>query len=76
MNSQDLRKDNKRRTDTNGGEDRTQRKTREDKKFAPFEAELICPLTQYFFGECFWGKEASAKVAYNQGFEKGGYLSR
>ena len=45
MKKRDLRKDIKRRTDTNAGEDRTQRKTREDKKFAPFEAELICPLT-------------------------------
>ena len=41
----DLRKDNERRTDTNVGEDRTQRKIREDKSFAPNEDNWGCPLT-------------------------------
>ena len=41
----DLRKDNERRTDTNVGEDRTQRKTREDRSFAPKKDNRDCPLT-------------------------------
>ena len=34
-----------RRTDTNTGEDRTQRKVREDRSFALNEDKLLCPLT-------------------------------
>ena len=45
MNSQDLRKDNKRRTDTNGGEERTHLDNGEDRSFAPNEDKLLCPLT-------------------------------
>ena len=41
-----MRKDFKRRTDTNVGEDRTHRKIREDRRFAPNEAEWLCPLTK------------------------------
>ena len=61
MNSQDLRKDNKRRTDTNGGEDWTQRKVREDKIFAPNEDNWGCPLTQYFFDQKTWEKGGVCK---------------
>ena len=42
----DLRKDNERRTDTNGGEDWTQRKIREDRSFAPKKNIRGCPLTK------------------------------
>jgi len=42
----DLRKDFKRRTDTNKGEEKTHLMIREDSRFAPNEAELICPLTK------------------------------
>jgi len=45
MKKVDLRKDFKRRTDTNGGEDRTQRKLREDRRFAPKKDNRGCPLT-------------------------------
>ena len=40
-----MRKDIKRRTDTNAGEDWTQRELREDKSFAPKKDKWGCPLT-------------------------------
>ena len=46
MKKEDLRKDIKRRTDTNSGEERTHLENREDKLFAPNEDELLCPLTK------------------------------
>ena len=67
MNSQDLRKDNVRRTDTNSGENRTQRKVREDRRFASNEDKLLCPLTQYFLVVTFWGKEVLVKIRLSSG---------
>ena len=61
MNSQDLRKDNKRKTDTNGGEEKTHLDNGEDRSFAPNEAEWLCPLTQYFFDQKTWEKGGVCK---------------
>ena len=68
-----MRKDFKRRTDTNVGEDRTHRKIREDRRFAQNEAEWLCPLTHStFFGVKLGERRPVNKAAYNQGFGRGG----
>ena len=38
--------DDQRRTDTNSGEEKTRFENGEDKRFASFEAEWLCPLTK------------------------------